>query len=87
MVGFAILGFVMKRFQLSPAALLIAFILAPMAEIYIRQALRISRGELSVFVASPLAGGFALATVALFGWSYYRGRRASRQSAHARSAE
>lgn len=80
MVGFAILGFIMKRFRLSPAALLIAFILAPMAETYIRQALRISRGDPVVFVTSPLAGGFAIATLALFGWSYYRSHRARQQN-------
>lgn len=74
MVAFAILGFVMKRLRLSPAALLIAFILAPMAETYMRQALRISRGDAMVFVGSPLAAGFAIATVALFVWSWWRSR-------------
>ncbi len=86
MVLFAILGFVMKRFQLSPAALLIAFILTPMAEVYMRQALRISRGEVSVFVASPIAAFFALATIGLFAWSFYRNRRATRQKAASQAA-
>lgn len=75
MVAFAILGFVMKRLSLSPAALLIAFILAPMAETYLRQALRISRGDFGIFVGSPIAAGFAIATVLLFVWSYFRSRR------------
>lgn len=77
MVGFAILGFLMKLFRLSPAALLIAFILAPMAETYMRQALRISRGDLTVFVGSPLAAAFLAGTVGLFVWSYIRRRRAT----------
>jgi len=87
MVLFAILGFAMKRFQLSPAALLIAFILAPMAEVYIRQALRISRGDVLVFVASPIAAFFALATIGLFAWSFYRNRRATQQKTASQPAE
>jgi putative tricarboxylic transport membrane protein len=77
MVAFAVFGFAMKRLGLSPAALLIAFILAPMAETYMRQALRISRGDMTVFVGSPLAAGLAVATVGLLAWSYFRARRAT----------
>ncbi len=75
MVGFAILGFLMKLFRLSPATLLIAFILAPMAETYMRQALRISRGDITVFAGSPLAAAFLIGTIGLFVWSYVRRRR------------
>lgn len=75
MVMFGVLGYFMKRFGMSPAALLIAFILAPMAEVYIRQALVISDGEVGVFVASPLAGGFAAAAAALLLWSLYKTAR------------
>lgn len=75
MVVFGILGYFMKKLDLSPAALLIAFILAPMAEVYIRQALRISNGDIGVFVGSPLAAGFAAAAVALLLWSLFKAVR------------
>jgi putative tricarboxylic transport membrane protein len=75
MVFFGILGYFMKKWDLSPAALLIAFILGPMAEVYFRQALMISGGNLSIFVMRPLAAVFLALTVAMISWTIYRQRR------------
>ena len=75
MVFFGILGYFMKKWDLSPAALLIAFILGPMAEVYFRQALMISGGNLSTFVMRPLAAVFLALTVAMISWTIYRQRR------------
>jgi putative tricarboxylic transport membrane protein len=72
MVFFGVLGYFLKKWELSPAALLIAFILGPMAEVYLRQALKISGGSLSIFVTKPLALGFLLATVAMIIWTACR---------------
>ena len=46
MVFFGILGYFLKKWDLSLAVLLIAFILGPMAEVYLRQALKISGGNI-----------------------------------------
>ncbi|MTJ04790.1 MAG: hypothetical protein FH759_08885 [Sediminimonas qiaohouensis] len=72
MVIFGVVGYFMKIWGLSPAALLIAFILAPMAEVNMRQALTISGGELGVFVSSPISIIFALAAAALLLWSVFK---------------
>lgn len=75
MVFFGILGYFMKKWELSPAALLIAFILGPMAEVYFRQALMISGGNPSTFIMRPLAGVFLTLTVAMIIWTIYRQRQ------------
>lgn len=72
MVFFGILGYFLKKWGLSPAALLIAFILGPMAEVYLRQALKISGGNLSVFITKPLAGFFLLLTIIMILRSIYK---------------
>jgi putative tricarboxylic transport membrane protein len=75
MVFFGVLGYFLKKWGLSPAALLIAFILGPMAEVYLRQALKISGGDPMIFITKPLALGFLLATVAMIVWTTLRHRQ------------
>lgn len=72
MVLFGILGYFLKKWGLSPASLLIAFILGPMIEVYFRQALKISGGDPTVFVTKPIAGFFFLLTVLMISWSIYK---------------
>lgn len=55
MAGFGLFGYALKRLGAEPAPLLLAFILGPMLEEYFRRALLISRGDLSVFVTSPIS--------------------------------
>ena len=79
MVFFGVFGYFMKKWGLSPAALLIAFILGPMAEVYLRQALMISGGDPSIFVTRPLAFVFLVLTLAMIIWtiySHWRGKKA-----------
>ena len=72
MVFFGVFGYFLKKWSLSPAALLIAFILGPMAEVYLRQALKISGGDPSIFVTRPLAVAFLILTVSMITWSVYK---------------
>jgi putative tricarboxylic transport membrane protein len=46
-------GFCMKLFGFSPAALVLALVLGPLAEQSLRQSLTISRGSLMIFVERP----------------------------------
>ena len=48
-----------------------AFILSPMLEVKLRQALIISDGSLSAFYTKPLALAFAVATVLMMGYLVY----------------
>jgi putative tricarboxylic transport membrane protein len=50
MLGCGVLGFFMRRFGMSPAALVIALVLGPLAEETLRQTMVISGGDPSIFV-------------------------------------
>ncbi len=54
-IPFAILGYLFKKFDCEPAPLLLGFVLGKLMEEYFRRALRISRGDFEVFVATPLS--------------------------------
>jgi putative tricarboxylic transport membrane protein len=53
MLFMGVVGFLMKLFGYSPAALVLALVLGPMAEESLRQSLTISRGSFMVFVERP----------------------------------
>jgi putative tricarboxylic transport membrane protein len=50
MLACGVLGFFMRRFGMSPAALVIALVLGPLAEETLRQTMIISGGDLTIFV-------------------------------------
>jgi len=52
---FGIVGYLMSRYDFSPAACVLGFVLGPMVEISFRRALIISNGSLMAFVHSPIA--------------------------------
>ena len=74
MVFFGVLGYLLKKWGLSPAALLIAFILGPMAEVYLRQGLMMSGGDPSIFFTRPIALLFFLLSMATVLWTAWRRR-------------
>jgi putative tricarboxylic transport membrane protein len=55
MVMFGVLGYAMKRLGYSPAALVLALVLGPLAERALRQALIISDSGLLIFFTRPIA--------------------------------
>ncbi len=57
MAVFGVLGYFFKKVGAEPAPLILAMILGPMAEEYLRRALLISHGDASVFFTSPLSLG------------------------------
>jgi putative tricarboxylic transport membrane protein len=65
MLGAGVLGYFMKRFGFSPAALVVALVLGPMAEDTLRQTLTISRGSFAIFYQRPVALTLGLVTVGL----------------------
>lgn len=64
MIGFGVLGYVMKKFDYPVAPLVLAFVLGPIMEASLRQSLIISRGSFDIFFARPFAG--AMMAVAAF---------------------
>jgi TctA family transporter len=55
MTLFGVLGYVFRKAGAEPAPLILALILGPMAEEYLRRALLISHGNATVFFTSPVS--------------------------------
>ena len=55
LIVFAVIGYLMKKLDYSPAALVSALVLGPLAENALRQSLQISEGDFSIFVTRPIA--------------------------------
>jgi putative tricarboxylic transport membrane protein len=53
MFAAGVFGFFMKRYGFSPAALVLALVLGPLAEQSLRQTLTISRGSFTIFLERP----------------------------------
>ncbi|KGJ71809.1 tripartite tricarboxylate transporter TctA [Cryobacterium roopkundense] len=54
LVAIGVLGFVMRRFAIPLAPVLIAAILGPLAETELRRALAVSEGDMAILVGSPI---------------------------------
>jgi putative tricarboxylic transport membrane protein len=54
MALFGVLGYVFTKLDCEPAPMLLAFILGPMMEEYLRRALLLSRGDPMVFITRPI---------------------------------
>jgi len=66
LVGFGIMGFVMRRFDFPIAPVVVGLILGPMAEAQLRRALQIGLGDPLVLVQSPISATLlAIAFIAL----------------------
>lgn len=74
MVLFGVIGFVVRKAQYPTAPLILAFVLGPLAEEFLRQSLAISGGSFAIFVQRPIsltliiALAFIMAAVPLFRW-------------------
>jgi putative tricarboxylic transport membrane protein len=54
MLGFGLVGYLMRKFEYEPAPLCLAFILGPYLEKSLRQSLSISQGSFLIFVTRPI---------------------------------
>ncbi len=54
-VIFAVLGYLMRKFDLNTAAVVLALILGPISEKGLRGALRVSGGDIGVLFSSPVS--------------------------------
>jgi putative tricarboxylic transport membrane protein len=67
MLVFGILGYLFRKLNYEPAPLVLAFVLGPLLEQNLRQALIISDGRLDVFVTRPLSAASLLVSLLLLG--------------------
>ncbi len=65
MLACGVLGFFMRRYGMSPAALVIALVLGPLAEETLRQTMIISGGDFTIFVERTTSRVLLIAMVAL----------------------
>jgi putative tricarboxylic transport membrane protein len=63
MFFFGILGYLMRKLNFPATPFLIAFILGPMAEIALREAMVIHQGDLTVFITRPISLACLILTV------------------------
>ena len=67
MLGFGGLGYIMRKLAFPLAPMMIGFILEPLGEQSMRQALTISSGDWAVFVSTPISIFFLVLTVLSIG--------------------
>jgi putative tricarboxylic transport membrane protein len=81
LLGFGILGFLMRRYDFPIAPVVVGLILGPVAEAQLRRALSISLGDPMVLLESPISATLlavaALALVAPYLLKGLRGMRAA----------
>jgi putative tricarboxylic transport membrane protein len=65
MVAFGVLGYFLRKLNYEPAPLVMAFILSPMLEQNLYQALLVSDGNISTFITRPISCGALILAVLL----------------------
>jgi putative tricarboxylic transport membrane protein len=78
MLGFGVMGYLLTRFGFPIAPLLIGFILGPLIEIGLRQAVIMGRGDFSIFLTRPISAAFlamAAATILVVGYREFTAGR------------
>jgi len=70
--GLGFLGFLMRRYQMPIAPLLIGVILGPLAETELRRALAVSEGDPGILVSSPITIGVYLVLFVAIGVTLYQ---------------
>lgn len=80
--GLGFLGFLMRRYNMPVAPLLIGVILGPLAETELRRALAVSEGDPTILVSSPITIAiylFVFGSIAVTVYQHWRHRIGSRQ--------
>jgi putative tricarboxylic transport membrane protein len=65
MIGFGLLGYLMRKVGYEPAPLVLAFVLGPLLENNLRKALILSQGELTTFATRPISATCLILAAAL----------------------
>jgi len=65
MLGFGVLGYILRKLKYPLAPLVLALVLGDRAEDAFRQSMLLSQGNLGIFFSKPLVGGLTLAALAI----------------------
>ena len=63
--AFGLAGYLFYKLGCEPAPLLLGFVLGPMMEEYLKRALKLARGDWSVFITRPLSAALLAVAVVL----------------------
>jgi putative tricarboxylic transport membrane protein len=66
MMLFGVFGYLCRKFEYDVSPLMLAFVLGPMLEINLRQALLMSNGSFAIFVNRPISAIFVVVTALVF---------------------
>jgi putative tricarboxylic transport membrane protein len=80
---FGVAGFVMRRWSIPVAPVLVGMILGPRADVELRRALQISQSDFSVFVTRPISCTLLVVSLALIVLPMLWRWRQSKRPAHA----
>lgn len=69
---FGVLGFFLRRLNISVIPVVIAFFLGPLLEGAVRRSLLLSGGDVTIFVRRPIALVFVVLTVLVLGYMFYQ---------------
>lgn len=72
MVGLGIVAYGLRKIDLDPAPLLLAFVLGTLLEKSVRQALLLGYGSPMIFVEKPISAGFVVITFLILLWPLAR---------------
>jgi putative tricarboxylic transport membrane protein len=68
---FGIMGYVMKKFEMPPAPVVLSVVLGPMIERALRQSLTMSLGSYDIFYTRPITAGLLLLGLIFVLWPAY----------------
>jgi putative tricarboxylic transport membrane protein len=66
MLGFGVVGYLMKKLKFDAPPLVLAFVLGPLVEYYFKSALMFSRGDFAVFFTRPISLACLAITAVIF---------------------
>jgi putative tricarboxylic transport membrane protein len=72
---FGALGYILKKLDVELAPMILAYLLGPMLESNLRQALIISKGSFGIFFSRPISAGLLLMAAVIFALSILSGLR------------
>jgi putative tricarboxylic transport membrane protein len=75
MLGFGVVGYLMKKLKFDSPPLVLAFVLGPLIEYYFKSSLMFSRGSFTVFFTRPISLACLSISAAILLWSIVAGLR------------
>jgi putative tricarboxylic transport membrane protein len=80
---FGVIGYLFRKVGLEPGPLILAFVLGPILERSVRQALLMSAGSPAIFFTRPISGALMAALILFLVFQVYMNRRKQREGAKA----